>query len=1482
MSSKASNVIPAQLPSDMLAAAQFYRDEFHWAVHPLRAPDDQNVSEKARGKAPILPGWRRWRVDNVTDKILDQYFSNGRRLNLGVVVRQPWVIVDLDSHQDGGQSAAAFVSSRPELAKVPRERSASGCHLHFRCLDLPLFAKKNAPNAKATANVSAELYHDGQNIVVAPSVHASGHVYRWEVAGEIPEIGWADLKRIFGFADPVDEPAVRGRKPKAKAWWTKFKGQLNTLNIVSLAKALGIYGEPIDVDENKHSVRCPWHDEHSEKAKAWKPSDSSACIWEAKGDQLPSFKCLHSGVSNHAETKHIEHLLEWAEGRKPGIVDEFCAEKRVYIEGATTRDGRPQVVQFGLGKELSAFATEIGGIVAPKHEFFVRGNAVVVVRRQRLSETVEFLAFHEVTAVELCSEIEKYIEVGRLFKDESGAMVFMPCSLNREQAATLLAASQFRDQLPLITRILDVPTPLLDANNLLVWPKRGFDQRFGTYTDPSAPRIREVTLNEAKDWLGKALSGFCIVDAQSRVHALSRMITAFCRGITGWSARVPLFVFRANQPRVGKDYCASCTTVLFEGHPYEDAPLESRNEAENKKRITSALTAGRRFMHFANCVGLIGSENLMHAVTDKVWGDRRLGSNNADADLKLPNEIIFSLSGNVGISFKEDFIGRCRFIELAYGEEPNNRRFDIPDLHGWILTNRGELLSALAALVRHWNAAGRPSGRTPFASFPEWARVVGGIMTAAGLGDPCLPHLEAAQVGGDKLVDGMRTLFGLCYKEFPEQWVKKPQIYGLLEKDPDAGLFDWWGEPVERSFQIKLGNELRKYAAYGGRSLDGIWLVMDEADKSRPRFKFTRQPGGSTPAKNEAPGPIESVACASPGRPSDANGANDANVSEPEAAQEPKLVGERITELSLPHLGGSENIPTISTICKAAACVTDPSALGNIARAITASPSAVALDVETYGEALNPFKGGVRLLSLGVPGQAPWLLDLRALGYDVGPLARVLAQKEVIAHNLKFDALWLRVKCGLRLSRVFCTLTASRLLTAGTDTPNDLGACLERHLSVRLPKDQGGSNWASTVLTAEQLAYAAHDVLHLHALRDALQGELKAANLQRVAEVEMALLPAVVDMEFEGVPFDRHQAEQLLQECQARQTELAEELRDSVGHDVNPNSTPQIRAALQAAGVEVRDTAEQTLAACAHPLAKKILLHRAASSPVKQINTLLKAISADGRIHGSFNPTGTDTGRFSSQKPNLQNIGRGKLRGCIAASSGEALVVGDYSQVELRIAADQAGEEEMLDAFHRGEDLHVKTASAVLSKPAGEMTKEDRQLAKAVNFGLLYGQYPKGLVAYARTSYGVSLTLDEAERIRSKFFDAYPRLKKWHERAWHQAKGGASEVRTALGRRRLLPPSSDWERFTALVNTPVQGGAADGLKLAMIELAHRLPALARMIITAHDEIVVRCPMELANQVQEMMRLVMTEAMASLFSRTQIEVEVKVCSNWGEK
>ena len=170
-----------------------------------------------------------------------------------------------------------------------------------------------------------------------------------------------------------------------------------------------------------------------------------------------------------------------------------------------------------------------------------------------------------------------------------------------------------------------------------------------------------------------------------------------------------------------------------------------------------------------------------------------------------------------------------------------------------------------------------------------------------------------------------------------------------------------------------------------------------------------------------------------------------------------------------------------------------------------------------------------------------------------------------------------------------------------------------------------------------------------------------------------------------------------------------------------------------------------------------------------------------------------------------------------------------------------------------------------------------------MSFGLLYGQSAPGLVRYAASSYGVTLQDDQAKEIRTAFFRTYGHLRQWHGESHQQAERGVTEVRTRLGRRRLIPgTATEWERFTALVNTPVQGGCADGMKQAIVTLAERLPNTARLISTVHDEVIVEVPETDAEQVCELVAATMKEAMEALFPEVPIEVEAGTCNHWGEK
>jgi hypothetical protein len=208
-------------------------------------------------------------------------------------------------------------------------------------------------------------------------------------------------------------------------------------------------------------------------------------------------------------------------------------------------------------------------------------------------------------------------------------------------------------------------------------------------------------------------------------------------------------------------------------------------------------------MHFANCKGHIDNAGFEQASTAKVFNCRKLGSNEGSADLKLPNETEFSISANTGFSFSEDFNLRCRKISLAYSEEDaNSRRFNHPDLHGWVLEHRQDLLNAAAGLIQYWHQQGCPPGETAFTSFPEWARVVGGILVTCGLGDPCVPQLDGT-LTSDTLTADMKKLFQLAFQESPNEAMTKNEVYQLVRCP--ASLRRW------RSFWRRSKSGLSKW-----------------------------------------------------------------------------------------------------------------------------------------------------------------------------------------------------------------------------------------------------------------------------------------------------------------------------------------------------------------------------------------------------------------------------------------------------------------------------------------------------------------------------------------------------------------------------------------------------------------------------------------------------------------------------------------------
>jgi DNA polymerase I len=450
------------------------------------------------------------------------------------------------------------------------------------------------------------------------------------------------------------------------------------------------------------------------------------------------------------------------------------------------------------------------------------------------------------------------------------------------------------------------------------------------------------------------------------------------------------------------------------------------------------------------------------------------------------------------------------------------------------------------------------------------------------------------------------------------------------------------------------------------------------------------------------------------------------------------------------------------------------------------------------------------------------------------------------------------------------------------EKPHSLQSVARRELGKELDKEHQTANWGGE-LTPAMLRYAAMDTQVLLPLVETFESGLEDAELQGALELEHRALPAMAWMVGAGCPFDATGWKDHLKDLQQRKNDLAEKL-DEIAPERpsakpwNWNSHLQIKEAFRLIGVNLPDTKEDTLSLYDNELATTLLQYKKVSTVLSHHGTkLLEAVRKDGRIHAGWRQIGTETGRMSCSKPALQQLPP-EVKRYVRAPEGRLLIKADYSQIELRIAAKISGDQGMLAAYQKGEDLHLRTAKSLAQAGLG---KVDRKLAKAVNFGLLYGQGASGLKDYARKEYEIDITLEEAALYKRRFFETYPGLAAWHERERLRMKRGETETRTLTGRRRTR-----FTRFTEWVNAPVQGTGADGLKLALGLLWERRAECPGAVPVAcvHDEIVVECDED--EKVKAWLEKAMIDGMEEVLNgpdvgspRVPVEVETQIGKTW---
>ncbi len=523
-----------------------------------------------------------------------------------------------------------------------------------------------------------------------------------------------------------------------------------------------------------------------------------------------------------------------------------------------------------------------------------------------------------------------------------------------------------------------------------------------------------------------------------------------------------------------------------------------------------------------------------------------------------------------------------------------------------------------------------------------------------------------------------------------------------------------------------------------------------------------------------------------------------------------------------------------------------------------------------------------------------------------GPLTDPKIEK--VAHNAKYDAILLK-RSGITVTPIsfdtmiaeFLIDPASRHLGLKNLSEARLGEEMT-HIEALIGTGRKQISMAE-VPVAAAAPYAAADAETTLRLVPILRADLeKVHGLELLDRIEMPLLPVLADMEMEGVLLDLPFLASLGKDLQKRLEAIEQQVFQSAGRSFNINSTQQLSDVLFThLGLQPPDRGNKTasghystsagvleLLRGSHPVVDQVLEHRELS---KLKSTYVDALQAavdpqTGRVHTSYSQTGAVTGRLSSANPNLQNIpirseeGRRVRRGFISGP-GSVLLSVDYSQIELRIVAHMAQDEAMLEAFRGGQDIHATTGAAIYHVPLPEVSKAMRRHAKAINFGLIYGMSAFGLTR------STDLTLAEAENFMKTYFEQFPGVKKYLD-GIRKLNARDGYVETLLGRRRYFPalkmgtnPQLRAREEREAINAPVQGSAADIMKIAMLKVPAALQASGlrgKMLLQVHDELVLECPREELEATARLVQATMAEAYPLSIP---LSTEARWGENWGE-
>lgn len=566
-------------------------------------------------------------------------------------------------------------------------------------------------------------------------------------------------------------------------------------------------------------------------------------------------------------------------------------------------------------------------------------------------------------------------------------------------------------------------------------------------------------------------------------------------------------------------------------------------------------------------------------------------------------------------------------------------------------------------------------------------------------------------------------------------------------------------------------------------------------------------------------------------------------------------------------------------------------------------------DTETTD--LNPFKAKLLGISFCWKQGESYFMPADLFNSEFKRLKEIFENPKIkkIGHNMKYD-MDILLQNGIEvMGAAFDTMIASYLLNPGTRA-HDLDTAVFTHLGHQMiplselmgEKKKGQMQLTLDIVPQAKLAeYSCEDADFTFRLSKYFDPLLKKDKTWQIFEkIEMPLIPVLINMENNGVKLDLDFIEKMSKKAEKELEKVEKDIYKMAGEKFNINSPLQLKEILfdklkiESGDLRKIKTGISTAAAelekmkGRHPIIELISLHRELAKLISTyINALPKLVEEKtGRVHTNFNQTITATGRLSSSDPNLQNIpiktemGR-ELRKAFIAERGYKLIAADYSQIELRVVASLANDKNMISIFKKGGDIHTQTASKIFKVKPEDVTKEMRREAKTINFGITYGMSAFGL------SESVGINVHKAQEFIDKYFSIFSGVKKFLEKQKDKAHD-LGYVETLFGRKRFLPEinsnviqiKNQAERMA--INHPVQGTAADLIKLAMIKLHDELKKIdsddVKMLLQVHDELVFEVREDKIKEVGK----IIEDCMESVHKlKVPVKVDIECGDNWEE-